>query len=266
MLSRPDFLAFRLGGPGLGNLLFPVGRALVGASRTGGVFVQPTLRQVKIGPLLRFEPDKRTYGNVLHHRSLEDWKQRIATFGKPAVDETQVFKKSTAGCVVEYSGLKDYFHSLNDHRDLMTDYLNQRARMDGAIEQTFDIAVHVRLGDFIKAEGSNSPSVRSTTDWYFAAIKEAQKLLGVHEPRIVVFTDGMPHEVEIFTKEWRAQIDRGKNAVTSMMNMAKARCVVTSRSTFSMWGTFLGNSPAIWEKEFALAPYWPTRPALDQFL
>ena len=50
LLSRPDFGFIRGPGPGFGNLLFPIARALNEAQIQRGIFVRPTLFNLKIGP------------------------------------------------------------------------------------------------------------------------------------------------------------------------------------------------------------------------
>ena len=51
LLSRPDFGFIRGPGPGFGNLLFPIARALNEAQIQRGIFVRPTFK--KIGPLAK---------------------------------------------------------------------------------------------------------------------------------------------------------------------------------------------------------------------
>ena len=46
LLSSPDVGLFRAPGPGLGNLLFPIARAVVGRETLGGRVVIPTMRQI----------------------------------------------------------------------------------------------------------------------------------------------------------------------------------------------------------------------------
>jgi hypothetical protein len=48
-----------------------------------------------------------------------------------------------------------------------------------------------------------------------------------------------------------------------MRNMSRARIIVASRSSFAMWGAWLGQAPAIWDREFDIEPFFPLRPGLD---
>ena len=73
LLSKPDIGIFRGPGPGFGNLLFPIGRALQEAQAKNEIFVRPTIFNIKIGPILRWERDLRFYQKELKKRHFYDW-------------------------------------------------------------------------------------------------------------------------------------------------------------------------------------------------
>jgi hypothetical protein len=56
------------------------------------------------------------------------------------------------------------------------------------------------------------------------------------------------------------------NTLTKMFALSRARVLIGSRSTFSLWGQFLGNSHAIWPTGFDLARYKPIVPTSDTFV
>ena len=55
---------FRLGGSGLGNLLYPYFRALVYAKQNNLQLISPIFPSIKIGPYFRGESQKRSYRYV----------------------------------------------------------------------------------------------------------------------------------------------------------------------------------------------------------
>ena len=59
-----ESIGFRLGGAGLGNLLFPWARSLVYAKNNHSICISPTWRALKLGPLFRNEKDKRFYSDL----------------------------------------------------------------------------------------------------------------------------------------------------------------------------------------------------------
>ena len=61
LLSNIDIGFVRGPGPGFGNLLFPIGRALQEANIKNEVFVRPTMLNLKLGPFIRREKDLRLY-------------------------------------------------------------------------------------------------------------------------------------------------------------------------------------------------------------
>lgn len=264
LLSAYDFGVIRSPGPGLGNLMFPIARALIGRQRYGGTFVAPTIRQFKLGPILRNEPDKRTYSDVFAHRTLSDWRNRFAARLARRVSEDDFTGAPAQGVAVTYSGLRNYFHDLAGSEALVGPWFKSKAQRRGTIDAPYDIAVHVRLGDFAVAQGATaSGSVRQSFDWYKQAIALARQTLGGSRHRIVMFTDASKTELQPLVSGLDAEFDPGANALTSMLNMSEARIIVTSRSTFSMWAAYLGGAPAIWDAAFDLSQFFPERDGLD---
>lgn len=260
-LSAVDFGFIRSPGAGLGNLLFPIGRALVGQKRHGGTFVYPTMRQLKLGPLLRRERDPRIYGDVLRGRTMADWRDWAKAHLAGRLAET-AFDGSQRCVAVTYSGLGRYFHDLASEKSLVAEWLASNMRQ-APLRADYDIAIHLRLGDFI-AGAADRPtySVRQEGDWYRSALEHARRELGTRSQRIVVFTDE-PATARGELKMPFAEIDESRSAVAAILRMAQARIIVTSRSTFSMWGVFLGNALAIWDRRFDVAKSFPLRPGLD---
>ena len=88
VLSRADFLFFRLLGPGLGNLLFPMYRAFQAQRLEGGQLVFPQFFQWKPGPWLRREKDARAYGDLFRHRTPQEVLLHAAVYcGVPSAVE-----------------------------------------------------------------------------------------------------------------------------------------------------------------------------------
>ena len=264
VLSRPDFGVFRAPGPGLGNLLFPIARAVIGRQRHGGTLVLPTIRQIKIGTFIRGERDKRTYGDILRRREageMRDWVcARLAKAddeGVPAGGEVKV---------IRYEGMAQQFHDLDGHSDLVRAFLAQRSRLP--VPQTrFDVAMHIRLGDFaVSQAGAAHQNTRIPLEWYGDALSLARKRLGKSRLSGVLFTDDDPARLidelglEGFTPEPMG------NALTSIMALGNADALIGSRSTFSLWGRYFGSGVAIWPSGFDLQKYAPIDESRDVFV
>lgn len=263
-LSAVDLGLVRSPGPGLGNLLFPIARALIGAAKHGGIFVKPTIRQVKLGPIFRGESDWRTYGNVMNGRSGLEWlfwsrsKLRRTTSEVDYVDQ-----KITT---VIYEGLGRQFYDLVGHRDLLIDYLRNNAIGVEELGPRYDVAIHIRRGDFVVGGNHKKKNIQTPTDWYRRAWQASQETLKLKEMRTILFTDGDPHAVRAELGLPGVEIDNSPNALIAMMKMANADLLIGSRSTFSLWGCFLGGGHAIWPKQFDLGLYKPVDIVKDNFL
>ena len=268
-LSSNDFGLFRSPGPGLGNLLFPISRALVGKSNYGGDFLYPTIRQFKVGTYIRGEKDKRTYGNNFRRRNSKDWGQWVGAKLSTKYKEDEIddsFRLSEGGSI-EYSGLKNYFHDLSGSENLIRDWINKNSTLINPIKEEYDIGIHIRMGDFVEAGNSESGhSIRSPIEWYQESYKVALELLGVKSPRVYLFTDDDPIELNKKLKIDSILADPSGNAITAITNLSRAKCIITSRSTFSMWAAFLGDSKAIWSNDFSLASSFAERKDLDFFV
>ncbi|MES2096936.1 MAG: hypothetical protein V4459_09255 [Pseudomonadota bacterium] len=258
-LSHLDLGVVRSPGPGLGNMLFPIARALVGQHRIGGTFVYPTMRQVKFGPMLRGETDKRTYGNILRSRTMREWRDWAAARVAPSIDEQDTSIDARAARCIVYHGLGDYFLPIAPYAPLVRDWLIANGRFSASLAEPYDIAIHVRMGDFVDQtedahEGFN---LRQPWAWYRTALDEARRVSGKKQPTIRLFSDVAPVVALREIASTGAVVDTSGNALTAMLNLSKARIIVTSRSSFSMWAAFLGESISIWNGRMDVARYFP---------
>lgn len=263
-LSAVDFGLFRTPGAGLGNLLFPILRAVIGQEVRGGTFVYPTFAQFKWGPIIRRERDKRFYTNVARARRIGEWGDWLRSrFDAPVVGERDVAAATLTDGVIRYRGLRHYFHDLAPHAALVRRWYAENMRAAPA-DDAFDMAVHIRLGDFVADPArTGDVNTRTSFDWYRAAIAEGAKRLGVASPRLLVFTDGSFDEVRDGLGLPGLRFDESVHAAAAISRMAQAPLIVTSRSTFSMWGAFLGDRPAIWDSSFDYREFFPHRADLD---
>ncbi|MER9558736.1 alpha-1,2-fucosyltransferase [Mesorhizobium sp. M0323] len=262
VLSTPDLLAFRLFGPGLGNLLFPIARAVVGQKKLGGVMVPPTLRQIKFGTYARREPDKRTYGRLMEHRTMADWNNRFWSLFQRKVAEENFDRDKDESATIVYQGLGNFFHDIKQESAEICGWLVKRSRHKVDFSRCIDISVHVRRGDFLNANGSGA-NIQIPDEWYIGALQEARKVIGGRNQRCVIFTDGPIDQIKDLSQRLGAEVDASPNALVSLLSMSRGRIIITSRSTFSMWAVFLGDRVAIWDRTFASSGYWPHRPDAD---
>lgn len=264
VLSSQDFGFVRSPGPGFGNLLFPIARALAGQRAIGGVFVYPTIPQFKLGTYIRRERDKRTYSGELRARTLREWKDWwLARNSILRYSETEPVSQKLEGTVL-YAGLADCFQSLDSAGELVGNWLDSNACYRGRVSDKYDIGLHVRLGDFSSnASAGNGPATRQSMDWYRMAVERARSLTSGQKSRILLFTDDEPEKVREVLKISNIAIDPSANAVTAIRNLSDASCIITSRSTFSMWAAYIGDTTALWHTSFEKSDIFPTRKGKD---
>lgn len=272
VLSRFDLGFIRSPGPGLGNLLFPIARAIVGQKNSGGVVVRPTVRQVKFGSILRWEDDLRFYGDVFRHRDYADWQNWVNSKTNHLFDESELRQERDRGTVL-YIGLADYFKSLICSRLEISHWLTQYGKFSGEIGgQEYDIGVHIRQGDFKesseveRSKMKGQMSVVNSLDWYNRAIQSVVQQSGKYDQKIRVFTDGNQLQISQYLGDFNIEFDKSNHALEAIFRLSKARTVITSRSSFSMWSVFLGNKRAIWHKDFDLEKYTFCRNESDVFM
>lgn len=264
VLSTPDIGLFRSPGAGLGNILFPISRALVAKETEGGVMVFPTMRQIKVGTYIRRERDKRTYGEIFRPRTSLEWSVWMKVqFMRKRLEDTANTGESN---VIQYQGLARQFHDIVGHAATIRSYLENASRAPVPSAQ-FDVAIHVRRGDFAPPNaGASTQNVQVPIDWYREAFHVAKERLGTAPLKGILFSDENPQAVvaELGLPDFRPE--PVGNALTSILLMSRARVLIGSRSTFSLWGQFLGESIGIWPQAFDLARYKIVDPALDSFI
>ena len=236
LLSSPDFGFIRAPGPGFGNLLFPIGRALQETQRRKEVFVRPTMLNLKLGPFIRQEKDLRLYNKELKRRNYNDWVNFLRIS----------FSKNK---VVIYKGLGNFFHDIKKSDLLIKNWLFLNT-LEKPINNMGKIAVHIRRGDFNKQNESQF-SHQIPTQWYIDVV---DRLLSKVDREIILYSDS---EV---SNDWltfgsRVKLSQNISACSNILSMSTADILVASRSTFSLWSYFLSKQKTFFPKTLDLKKY-----------
>jgi hypothetical protein len=222
LLSSPDLGFIRGPGPGFGNLLFPITRALQAAKIKGEIFVPPTMFNVKIGPLIRQEKNLRFYNKEIKKRNFSEWMNFF---------RAHIYRDK----VSFYSGQGNLFHDIKKSRFLINDWLHLNT-LEKPVNISRKIAVHIRRGDFKKSNNSDF-SVQIPTQWYLDII---DRLLSKIDTEVILFSDSK------ISDKWssfgsRVKLSKNKSACSNILSMSTADILVASRSTFSLWSYFLSR-------------------------
>jgi hypothetical protein len=255
--SVRDFGLFRLGGSGLANCLIAWARASVLADRTGSRRIAATWPSLRIGPILRREKDVRLYAGlfvpeadaVTGIRKLD----LLARRKRSVVALPNEIDRAEPGTIYVCDGSRivpEYFEGLFDHRDDLRRRLlamtRQRWKDRAAANQGADIAVHVRLGDFLAAAPPGVPAfnVRIPVEWYRDRIERIRAEAG-RRLTVRVFSDGSDAELAPLLTMRDVERARGGNAIADILALSRSAILVSSGSTFSMWAAFLGEGASI---------------------
>ena len=142
-LGKLESFGIRLGGAGLGNILFPWARAIVYAKKNNLQRIQTTWKNLKFGTFIRREKDKRMYFDLFT--------------GNDGIRGLKKFLLLNFSNKVKiFSGMENLFESFKDeHSFVQSELLKIINPYHIRKAREFDrnsIAVHIRLGDFQVAE------------------------------------------------------------------------------------------------------------------
>ncbi|RHR28737.1 hypothetical protein DWX43_12430 [Clostridium sp. AF19-22AC] len=251
-LSNLDCGIVRLGGSGLGNLLFTYSKAAILADELGADLIFPTWPSIKIGPWLRKEKDKRFYSGLFRPS-----KTQVAGFNKlVALTFCEKIKnreeiKSGRKQVYIYDECSMTLSDILDKRDFVNRLIASTLHPKNNSYLTHDfkneINIHIRLGDFSRnyTDLNNVNCVNTSTpiDWYVDVVK----IINKECPGISfnIFSDGKDEELEALIKIPNVRQITFGNSISDILALSRSKIIIASGSTFSLWARYLGNCSCI---------------------
>jgi len=266
-----DFYFFRIGGPTLGNLLFPYARAIIEAEKWGGVVIQPTWPQFKPKRFVTLNRDQRGYSKFfvpgLNEVSGLNKLKTLILNKKFACDY-----KGNHGVsgVIEVSGMGEFFNDFVGYEDIVRrEIMSRMIFEDNSVENDVFCAIHVRMGDFAVANKYKDRIVgkrneRAPMEWYLSTVEAIRS--EYKDIKILVFSDGTAQELDKILSLNNVVLSKSISPVDDLYKMTKAKVFVGSSSTFSYWACFLGDMKAIFPMgSFDLMPGVPTNKCVEIF-
>lgn len=252
-LGSYDLGAFRLNGPGLGNLLFPWARFIVATYKHGLQPIAPTWPQFKFGPLIRRETDGRFYVDlfITPANQIHGIRKLFLLHTLPKIREEQAQSMllntnndNRRPRLIVFEGPGNYLREiLKDHdlvrRELLRITLGKHKT---GLEQDFSnsISVHVRLGDF------KQWSLQTPLSWFVNAVREVRKIKGAEVP-VHIFSDGTDDELRPLLALPGVRRTGFGSSVADLLALSCANTLIASGgSTFSIWASYLGRMPVLW--------------------
>lgn len=244
-----DLGPVRIGGPGLGNLLFPWARCAAAVARFGGRLVWPTWTAIKPARILRCDPDQRWYGGLFVPPidAICGCRAAIIRLGKrpvQVVKHHELMPEFEPGQLYVFRGMTSLFAPLWDYRDYIRNAFFAMCRAKHLASSTATIAIHVRLGDFARSVPgaqivSNNTSIPIA--WYRQALETAMGLPDAPAAALV-YSDGTDEELATLLADPRVRRAPKASPVRDLTAMARSPMIITSNSTYSMWAAFLSDS------------------------
>ncbi len=262
--SKNELIGVRLGGAGLGNLLFTWSRVIAASEKHNSKLIWPTWPSIKIGPWLRHEKDKRTYvglfannshmcggikkylklcfGKKIHTKNLDEVKWD--SIGENEVIIYEDFNLAPGAFQMNFNGTREYRDKI---ADIIYSNLGKKGKKAMAFDASNAICVHVRLGDFAKttsAIDTGKNNMRIQINWYVSVVNKLREAAGWSVP-VFVFSDGTDEELKALLSLPDTKRMTFGNSISDIVGLSRSPIMISSGSSFSLWARFLGNCSSI---------------------
>ena len=257
-LSKLDCTGVRLGGAGLGNILFPWARSVVFANKHNLVLINTTWRSLKVGPIFRGELDTRGYSDIFKENNISGIKKfLLLLFGKRIKEKDIKYDQESYSIrpkILLFSGMKNQMKDIMyDHKIVKQELLNIITKNNMDSIKHFDgngISIHIRMGDFYTPSSEveireGKTNCRLPINWYVSIIKKLRAHIG-QEIKVNVFSDGTDKELQDIVNLSGVKRYYFGSAIADMIALSKSDILIASNSTFSLWASYLGQLPTIW--------------------
>ena len=237
---KPEYALPVLMRAGLGNMLMPWGRAIVWALGHNACVLAPRWFKMRVGPYRRREFDKRRYERSFTKTGYVTGVERLIVLARGTfVGEGAEPSRSGFPTVVRFEGLGSFLDPLLGHHETLDRRLRQMTRPELLPPSDDDfVGVHVRMGDYPTAW-------RLPIEWYVDVVRELRTQLDTSIP-VRIFSDGPDDELAPLLRLPDVIRRRDRAAVTDLLELSQAACIVPSASTFSAWAGFLRQAPMLW--------------------
>lgn len=228
-----DLYFFRIGGSGLGNLLYPFFRALVHAKKNNLEIICPTFKSFKLGPYLRNENHKRIYNYTFDNSIKGVRKIWLLIFSKK---------------ILIIDGFGDGFDSLYGYEDFLRENLKSLIKEEcDKIKYKDSICCHIRLGDFKKSKNNEfKNNTRLPIIWYRDVINYLRK--ENKNMNVYVFSDGKKSELKEVLKLNNVFFETSTNPIIDILKLSYSKYFIGSYSSFSFWAAFFSKAECYWHK------------------
>jgi len=215
----------------------------------------PNWTQIRVGPLLRGEPDLRHYSDLFLARQDEVTGVRKLLVQLRSRRENEEENSGLAGdngrsILKVFAGEQDRFLHLNGWHQFLRAEVRAitKPQWIKAVDEIKEVPVgiHVRMGDFVEAHAEpDNPHRRVPHSWFSESLKAIRKAAGYPVSAVIV-SDGKESELRELLDQEQVSLVRTGSAIGDLLVLSSSKVLIASAgSSFSAWAAFLGQMPGI---------------------
>jgi len=258
---------FRIGGFGLGNMLFPFFRAICFGIRDGATVLYPFYNQIQPRNFLREKNfnSLRNYNNIFskfEDTTLPPYRSFKIYFTKKWFSENHISKKD----LILFEGCKNYFFDLLPYKNFIQKFICESYNFNTKFNPQ-KAAFHIRLGDFLRTGQSSSKEI---------IIYKLKSFMKNKSLNIEIYSDSnldkLLKYLELEHLPDNVRLIKNNSAIEDILAMSKCKYIIGNpNSTFVEWARFLSpeknnqiSHALITEKKFCSIQITPS--SWDYFL
>jgi hypothetical protein len=243
---------------GLGNMLLLWARCYIYSKKNNIPMISPTWTKIRIGPYIRREKDKRNYQFLFSNKGYISGIKKLyyLLFYKKVYEYDKALEKNKYNLfkrkIVCFRGLGEGFKPIKGkNKEILKELkrITKNQYLPKKISKKF-IGIHIRRGDFsipvndeVLYDGKHNFQIK--IGWYINILNKIREKLG-YNMKAIVFSDGKKKELVEICKLSNVGVSIKNSAITDLLMLSNASIMIASRSSFSMWASFLGQVPCIW--------------------
>jgi hypothetical protein len=241
---------------GLANMLIPWADCYLWCKDNFLQMVSPNWYKFRVGPLIRNERDKRNYHRLFLPSDQITGIQKYWLLLNSRKISSQIGRevKNIEGIpgnkIVVFSNMNEFPHLIGRHKEVYSELYRitkPKFRPNEFLESDF-VGIHIRLGDYPnipKYEENNHVYYRLPITWYIECLEKIREVIGI-QIKACVFSDGSEEEISPLLRLPNVIRSPFIESISDILAISRSSILITSRSSFSLFGAYLGQVPSIW--------------------
>lgn len=248
----------KFNGSGLGNLLWIWAKCFVWCKEHHAEIIAPAWAQFHPGRFIKRDSDLRFYKGYFTNKGYIKGPTKYhllftsVNIPSDTFDDKKYYKSKYKKNVVVFSELGEFTSLIGRHSEVLAELLRiaDPSCLPEKSEQPF-ISIHVRRGDFSKGTTADLKNgvtnLQIPIEWYVSALQALRKSVG-SSCKGILFSDGTDEELAPLFNEPNVERSTNKNVLKDLLVMSSGAALIASRSSFSLWASYLGQIPTLYYK------------------